>query len=173
MKKQIMLLIFSAFVTGTMAQNTNEICPRPEQMKIKRAEHQNRRIQLMERELKRIGVNHEEMEQIKTLQKQHREKMSVNEQRIVTLRKTLSKQMNEGASMEVLEASIQDISSVQAEQLRILVSNRIEMERVLGKEKYTQFMKSARIQFKKQGRGRSMRSTKERGRSPSSFEGML
>ena len=54
--------------------------------------------------------------------------------------------------MEMLEAAIQEVSVAQTEQLRILVANRIEMERILGKEKYAKFMQNARTQFQKHGR---------------------
>lgn len=111
-----------------------------------------RRLQLMERELKQIGVSEEEKAQILALQKAYREKMEANAQLVAEARKELSRLMNEGAPMEVLEAAIQRITDTQAEQLRILVRNRIEMERILGKEKHDQFMKKARSQYQKHGR---------------------
>ena len=78
--------------------------------------------------------------------------MAANAQRIKTAREKLSKLQDEGATMEVLEAAIQDVSAAQTEQLRILVINRMEMERILGKEKLAQFMQNARKQFQKHGR---------------------
>lgn len=158
MKKKLMILAVSAWAISGMAQNTNEFVPhqkkevRPEQMEKKRAEYQQRRLQLMERELKRIGVTKDEKAQIKGLQKTHKEKMASNAQRIAMTREKLSKLLDDGASMDLLEIAIQEVSTAQTEQLRILVSNRIEMERILGKEKYAQFMKNARTQFKKHGR---------------------
>jgi hypothetical protein len=111
-----------------------------------------RRLQLMERELKKIGVTEEEKAQINALQKLHKEKMMANAQQSATARKKLSKLQDEGASMEVLESAIQEISAAQAEQLRILVRNRMAMERILGKEKFAKFMQNARAQFEKHGR---------------------
>ena len=148
-----MILIISASAAVSMAQNMNEVCSsrenesNPEKIEKKRSEHQQRRLQLMERELKRIGVTKEEKAQIKVLQMAHKEKMAANTQRIAMTREKLSKLLDDGASMEMLEMAIQEVSDAQTEQLRILVSNRIEMERILGKEKYIQFMKNARTQF--------------------------
>jgi len=158
MKKQLMILAVSALAVSSMGQHMNEVCsrqekePHPEKMEKRRAEHQQRRLQLMERELKRIGVTKEEKAQIKGLQKTHKEKMDANAHRIALTREKLSKLLDDGAPMDVLEMAIQDVSVAQTEQLRILVSNRIEMERILGKEKYAQFMKNARTQFQKHGR---------------------
>lgn len=152
MKKQLIILAVSALAVSAMAQHTNELSSPQEQVERKHAKHQQRRLQLMERELKRIGVTPEEKAQIKSLQKVHKEKMVVNTQQIAGSREKLSKLLDDGAPMDVLEAAIQDVSVAQTEQLRILVSNRIEMERILGKEKYAQFMKNARTQFHKHGR---------------------
>lgn len=161
MKKQLMILTVSALAISTIAQETTKFDPhwegnpRPdqrEQMEKKRTEHQRRRLKLMERELKKIGVTKAEKAQIVELQKMHKEKMKANEQHIAMAREKLSKLLDDGASMEVLEAAIQEVSAAQTEQLRILVGNRIEMERILGKEKSAQFMESARTQFKKHGR---------------------
>ena len=105
----------------------------------------------MERELNRIGVTEEEKAQIIELQKKYKELMEANAQRMAMAREKLSKLQDEGAPMEVLEIAIQDVSAAQTEQLRILVRNRMEMERILGKEKYAQFMQNARTQYKKHG----------------------
>ncbi len=158
MKKQIMILAILALAIPAMAQDTNEFDLRrekknhPEWSEKKRAEHQQRRLQLMERELKRIGVTEEEKAQIIELQKMHKGKMEANAKHIARAREKLSKLQDEGAPMEMLEAAIQELSASQTVQLRILVVNRIEMERILGKEKYTLFMQNARTQFQKHGR---------------------
>jgi len=158
MKKQIMILAILALAIPALAQDTNGFGPRrekknhPEWGEKKRVEHQQRRLQLMHRELKRIGVTKEEKAQIIQLQKMHKGKMVANSQHIAMTREKLSKLQDEGAPMEVLEAAIQEVSAAQTEQLRILVVNRIEMERILGKEKYTKFMQNARTQFQKHGR---------------------
>jgi len=180
MKKQIMILAVSIFAISSMAQDpcevketpppwngdqgewqTNEFGPhrekkhdpdRQEQMEKNRAKHQQRRLRLMERELKRIGVTEEEKAQIIQLQKMHKEKMGANAHRTEMTRERLSKLLDEGAPMEVLEEAIHAISAAQTEQLRILVVNRIEMERILGKEKHALFMQNARTQYQKHGR---------------------
>jgi len=158
MEKKLMILAILVLVIPALAQDTNGIGPRrekknhPEWGEKKRAEHQQRRLRLMERELKRIGVTEEEKAQIIQLQKIHKEKMEANAQHIAMAREKLSKLQDEGAPMEVLEAAIQEVSVAQTEQLRVLVANRIEMERILGKEKHDKFMQNARTQFQKHGR---------------------
>ena len=158
MKKLLMILAVSVLAGSAMAQETNQAGPRrdkkkhPEWTEQKRAQQHQRRLQLMERELKKIGVTEKEKAQITQLQKMHKEKMMANEQRTAMLRERLSMLLDDGAPMEALEAAILEVSAAQTEQLRILVRNRIEMERILGKEKYSKFMKNARTQFKKHGR---------------------
>ncbi len=159
MKKLLMILALSALAIPTMAQETNRPCSmrdkksHPEWNEKKRTQQQQRRrLQLMEKELKKIGITQKEKTQITELQKMYREKMMANERQTEILREKLSTLLNEGAPMETLEAAIQKVSAAQTEQLRILVRNRIEMERILGKEKYRQFMNNARLQYKKHGR---------------------
>lgn len=179
MKKTIIFLVVSVLALSIQAQDSNKVSevaqpleydsvkqqtnqakPRrdnkdnPDYRKKsdQKSSKQQRRLQLMERELKKIGVTEEEKAQITELQKLHKEKMMVNAQQTSLARKNLSKLQNEGASMEVLESAILEVSAAQAEQLRILVRNRMEMEQILGKEKYAKFMKNARAQFEKHGR---------------------
>jgi len=158
MKKLFMILAVSVLAFPAIAQETNQSGSHrdkknhPEWNGQKREQQQQRRLQLMERELKKIGVTKQEKAQIIALQKTHKERMMANEQRTAKLRERLSALLDEGAPMEVLEAAIQEVSAAQTEQLRILVGNRIEMERILGKEKYRKFMQNARAQFKKHGR---------------------
>lgn len=161
MKKQLMILAVMSLSISTIAQETNEFGPQKEkskptisreQIEKKRAVHRQRRLQLMERELKKIGVTEEEKAQILLLQEGHRKKMEVNAQQIEKARKNLSMLLDDGAPMEELEGAIQNVSTAQTEQLRILVENRIEMERILGREKHALFMQNARKQFEKHGR---------------------
>lgn len=161
MNKKCIILAVLAVALSTFAQETNNVGPRrekkphpdrQEQVEKKRTEHQQRRLRLMERELKRIGVTEEEKAQIVELQKMHKEKMAANTKHTAMARERLSKLLDDGAPMEALEAAIQEVSAAQTEQLRILVRNRIEMERILGREKNAQFMQNARTQFQKHGR---------------------
>lgn len=152
MKKALRLIALLGLALPTLAQEIHPAERLPEQAVNKWEQHQNRRLQLMERELKKIGITKNEKEQITALQKAHKQKMATNAQQTLHARNTLSALLDEGASMDALETSIQAVSAAQTEQLRILVSNRIEMERILGKEKYAKFMKNARVQYKKHGR---------------------
>ncbi len=161
MKKHIMILAASTVVFSAMAQETNEFSPRRErenhpdrreQVEKRQEKDQQRRLQFLERELKRMGITEEEKAQITALQKIHKEKMKANAHRTAIAREKLTQLLDEGVSMEALEVAIQNVSAAQTEQLRILVGNRIEMERILGKEKHAQFMQKARTQFQKHGR---------------------
>ena len=161
MKKQLMILATLALAVSAIAQTTNEFGPRrekenrpdrQEQVEKKRGKYQQYRLPFMERALKRIGITEEEKAQIIALQKIHKEKMQANAHRTATAREKLTKLLDDGAPMEVLEAAIQDVSSAQTEQLRILVANRIETERILGREKHSKFMQNARTQYQKHGR---------------------
>ena len=87
-----------------MAQDTFRV---PEERK---AQHQQHRLRLMERELKRIGVTEEQKAQIIGLQNIHREKMEANARNIAAAREKLSILLDEGAPMDTLEAAIQESS---------------------------------------------------------------
>jgi hypothetical protein len=175
MNKQIILLAALVLAHSSGAQNvaatnevpvsistnsavqTNACTPRQEKQgesgkskKSRSSKH--RRLKLMERELDRIGVTEEERAQIMALQRAYKEKMCANADEIEVARDKLTILLDEGASMEMLEAAIEEVSAAQAEQLRILVMNRIEMERILGQEKHDEFMKNARQQYQKHGR---------------------
>jgi Spy/CpxP family protein refolding chaperone len=117
-----------------------------------KAEFQERRLQLMEKSLKEIGVTEEQQQQIRTLQQQHKEKMRANSEKVTDARRKLSELEKTGASEAEIYAAIDAISEAQSEQMKILVSNRMQMERILGKEKYKQFMETARNQYRKHGR---------------------
>jgi hypothetical protein len=145
--------------TNEVQRQTNSVRPvqknrivDEDEKRQKRHAREGRRLQFMERELRNIGITDEEKARVSELQQQHKQKMSANAERIAAAREALSRLMDEGASMEALEAAIDKIAAAQAEQLRILVYNRIEMERILGKEKYELFMNNARKQFQKHGR---------------------
>jgi hypothetical protein len=138
--------------TNSVEAWENRRMPSDEEARQKKQSREERRLLLMERELKRIGVTEDEKAKINALQKVHTQKMSANAERIAAARNKLARLMDQGAPMEVIEAAIGEITDAQAEQLRILVYNRIEMERILGKEKYDAFMKNARKQFQKHGR---------------------
>lgn len=115
-------------------------------------EFRENRLELMEKALERMGVTEEQRSQIVVLQQSHREKMKENMQRLNGARGNLSRLQESGAGETALDAAIHEVSEAQAEQLKILVHNRMEMERILGKEKYAQFMENARMQFRRHGR---------------------
>ncbi len=175
MKKILIILTGFALAQPLMAQQTNEFRPRRGEKRNfagrdgnrpgrprssdrsdwseqQRKEHQTRRLQLMDKALSKIGVTEEERIQVVKLQNKHRELMAANSQRAEKARNTLSRLQNEGASEAELDAAIDAVSAALAEQLKILVRNRMEMERILGKEKNDKLMESARVQFRKHGR---------------------
>ena len=169
MKKLITMLVVAALAIPLMAQEgqegqqpaperkNKELPPpeehgRPELTAEQHEEFKENRLQLMENALKEIGVTAEQREQILILQEEHLEKMKANWKRMGQARRELSRLQDNGATEEELDAAIQEISEAQTEQLKTLVRNRMEMERILGKEKNKRFMEIARKQFGRQGR---------------------
>ena len=171
MKKQIIILALSALVLPAFAQETNEFHPergekppewekreRPDQHHRRelspeeKAEQNERRLKFMKKSLKDIGVTEEQQQQIFELQQVHQEKMREVSIKSGEARKKLSQLQDEGASEAELDAAIDDVAATQAQQLKILVRNRMEMEKILGKEKNAQLMENARSQFRKHGR---------------------
>lgn len=169
MKKQIIMVAAISIALPLLAQETNEVgTPKPDVVPEKAAQPENkdrrgptpeqkkqfreRHLKLMEKALKEIGVTEEQQHQILALQEVHREKMKANWKRINKARRELSRLQDSGAGEEELEAAIQEVSDAQSEQLRTLVKNRMEMERILGKEKNDLLMKKAREFFREHGK---------------------
>ncbi len=135
-----------------MDQNGEEVAKRPRWNPEMDEESRENRLELMEKALERMGVTEEQRGQIVVLQQSHREKMKENMQRLNGARSNLSRLQESGADATALDAAIHEVSEAQAEQLKVLVHNRMEMERILGREKYAQFMENARMQFRRHGR---------------------
>lgn len=169
MKKHIIMIVVSALAIPLMAQETNMVkqsyserkpdeSPPPENRQRQRLtpeqeeEFKARHLQFMDKALDEIGVNEEQRAQIFALQGAHMEKMKANWKRLNKARRELSELQDKGATEKELDAAIQEISDAQTEQLKILVRNRMEMERILGKEKSKQFMEKAREMFREHGR---------------------
>lgn len=171
MKKSIILMVLATAFAPLGAQPTNSLPPLPEkehELRIDRKEmhrskrrnrspeskekRKERRLKLMEQSLDQIGLDQKERERVMELQKQHRKKMRASMERINAARDQLTLLQNEGAGEEAIDKAIDAVSAAQTEQLRILVRNRMEMERILGREKYAQFMERARMQYRKHGR---------------------
>lgn len=164
MKKQLIILLIAALIAPVLAEETNktyqrrgddsrvaEKRKRPEWTEEQRKEQMERRYQFMDKALSEIGVSDDDKIKIRALQETHRQKMRENGKRVTAAREKLSKFQDDGATEEEIETAIQDVSDASTEQLRILVRNRMEMEKILGKEKYALFMKNARKQFQKHG----------------------
>lgn len=173
MRNLIMVLAVAAFVTPIFAQSTNDV-QRPkgesfgertkgDRSERKRKEHrdltpeqkakmQEHRVQLMEKTLKDIGITEEQKAQILEVQQQQREQMKVAYQKVEENRNKLSELEKSGASEVEIYAAIDAVSDAQADQMKILARNRIQMERILGKEKFKLFMDSARSKWREHGR---------------------
>ncbi len=117
-----------------------------------KAEMQERRLILMEKTLKEIGVTDEQKARIIELQQRLKDDMKQNAIEVNEARDTLSRLEKEGASQENLYAAIDEIAAAQSEQMKILIRNRMEMEQILGEEKYKLFMNSARDKWREHGR---------------------
>lgn len=169
MKTNIVLAVLTALVMPLMAQETNttpqkltdteinEPMPReqrvrPEPTPEQKAKFKEHRLRLLEKALNEIGVTEEQREQIIALQDAHMETMKANWKRMNDARRKLSELQDRGASEKEIDEAIQEIADAQTEQLKTLVRNRMEMERILGKEKNEQLMEKARKQFREHGR---------------------
>ena len=169
MKKQSIIAWALLLAIPATAQQTNEFQRPPDgdhrEFRIKRdrqdrprrdkkteAERKERKYQFMDKALSEIGLSEEDRAQIHALQKAHRNKMKHTSARVSAARQQLSALQKAGASEAEFDAAIEEITTAQAEQLKILVRTRMEMEKLLGKEKYQKFMETARMQFRQHGR---------------------
>jgi len=173
MKKLKMVLALSALVLPVVAQQTNEFGPRGsgiaerrlndhgehtykerknELSPEKRAELQERRLKLMEKTLEEIGVTEEQRTKIAETQMRHKEAMKAAMLDLNEARRKLSELEKSGAAQEEIFKAIDAVADAQSEQMKILARNRMEMEMILGREKYKEFMDAARNQYRKHGR---------------------
>lgn len=162
MKKKILLLVLIVCVFPVLAQetpankdttNTEAKVEPPKKEEVDQSRSfKKRHLKLMEKALNEIGVTEEQREKIFVLQDEHMEKMKENWIRLNKARCTLSDLQEKQAPIEELEAAIKEVSDAQTEQLRILVTNRREMELILGKEKNDLLMQKAQEYFKNHGR---------------------
>jgi hypothetical protein len=171
MKKQLTILLIMALAFPVLAQETNEFKhhgeergpgrknhdrpefnKRPDRPESTEEQRKERRYQFMNKALSDIGVSDEDKIKIRQLQDQHREKMKLNSERTNIARKKLSDAQEASADEAQIDAAIDEITKAQGQQLKILVRNRMEMEKILGKEKYGRFMDSARNQFRQHDR---------------------
>ena len=117
-----------------------------------REQMQERRLQMMEKTLKELGVTEEQKLQITELQNRMKEQMRAAYVKIEDEKKKLKALEDAGAPESDIFAAIDAVSLAQADQMKILARNRIQMERILGKEKFEQFMDKARNKWKEHGR---------------------
>lgn len=119
------------------------------------AQMQERRLAMMEKTLKEIGVSEEQKQQITAQQNRMKEEMRANYLLVEDNKKKLKILEQSGAPEADIFAAIDAVADAQAEQMKILARNRIQMERILGKEKFEQFMDQARSKWKEHGRRRT------------------
>lgn len=177
MKKQLMIIALAGAVLPAFSQETNRVPDKTERQgrqerrsdfdakrdgeggqrfhemsEEEKNQLQKKRIQLMEKTLEEIGVSEEQRAQILAMQEAHKAQMRAASETVEAARKKLHELEKADASQEQIFAAIDAVSDAQAEQMKILTRNRMEMERLLGKEKFHQFMEAARKQYKKHGR---------------------
>ena len=111
-----------------------------------------RRLQMMEKTLKELGVTEEQKLQITELQNKMKEQMRAAFAHIEDQKQKLKALEEAGAPESEIFAAIDAVADAQAEQMKILARNRIQMERILGKEKFEQFMDKARNKWREHGR---------------------
>lgn len=198
MKKQLLIMALTAAVFPALAQETNNVPAPPSDRQERKgefsgkrsAEHESRkgvsdrfrdlseeqkaemqkkRIQLMEKTLTEIGVSEEQRAEIRKVQEAHKVDMKAASEKVNAAREALKKlEQSETATQEEIFAAIDTVSDAQAEQMKILARNRMEMEQLLGKEKFKQFMDAARKQYQKHGRrgGQGMPPMPKRNQPP-------
>jgi hypothetical protein len=154
MKIKMIMLLVSGMVFPVLAQQ----CPvdggvppsrrRPPE-KIKGGERKVDPRRALERILIEIGVEKEVRLQLRDLQTEHRKRVKDCQERLMEARKNLSDLEKENAGDKQINKAIRKITKIQEEQLRMVVFNRRAMKSLLGEEKYEEFIKKARKEFRK------------------------
>jgi hypothetical protein len=165
MKKTLIILATIAIAFPALAQQTNEFRRSKEDRQGDRkyrefremspeqkAKMDERRVQLMENTLAEIGISEEQQVQIAELQANLKIQMRESSMLLDESRKNLSELEKNGAAEGEVYAAIDAVADAQAEQMKILARNRIQMERILGKDKFSQFMDCARSKWHEHGR---------------------
>lgn len=179
MKKELMTMALSVMLTPVFAQTNTMDQSGKERSEWRRSEHgkrkgeggerkfmerfremtpeqkaqlQERRLQLMEKTLKEIGITDQQRQQIKEMQLRHREEMKKASEVLDKARRNLSELEKNSATEKQIFKAIDLVATAQADQMKVLARNKMEMERILGKEKYGQFMEAARNSYRSHGR---------------------
>ncbi|HEY5621127.1 MAG TPA: hypothetical protein VIR77_00860 [Pontiella sp.] len=157
MKHQLTALIILLNIMQASANETNEFRANQNRNTVTNrpagnGKHAQYRVQLMHKALKHLEITEEQQQQIVALQKTHAEKIRANARRTDAAGKKLAELQDSGAARDEIARAIDEISEAQKERLWILTDNRMEMERILGKEKYKAFMEKARKQYRAHGR---------------------
>ena len=108
-----------------------------------------RKIKLINQVLNQIGVSKEDQKKIHAIQAKYRKQMLANREKMSQARRELAQLQKQNASPAEIELAIQKVTKLFGDQLRMIVKNRRAMEKILGEEKYHQFMKQARKQMRK------------------------
>jgi hypothetical protein len=137
---------------GVKSENTEKQLKKKakkEKSAIKEKKMHKRKIKLMNQVLNQIGVSKEDQKRIHAMQEKYRKRMLVNREKMGQARKALGQLQQQKASPAEIELAIQKVTKLFGDQLRMIVKNRRAMEKILGEEKYRQFMKQARKQMRK------------------------
>tara|TARA_E500000075_G_C6716047_1_gene186842 strand:- start:60 stop:554 length:495 start_codon:yes stop_codon:yes gene_type:complete len=129
------------------AANESERKPGPRQS--------SERVQFKQRMLDSLEISERQQEQVEQLQQSFSTEMSELMQASAKGRKELDQLLEKQAANEELEKTITELTQLKAKQLRLIIRNRKQMERILGKAKADEFMQIARKKFEeKRGRVR-------------------
>ncbi|MCF7848416.1 MAG: hypothetical protein K9M45_06160 [Kiritimatiellales bacterium] len=161
MKKMMLIILLSTLIVPLYAQETNAFRPKkdgPRKHVKKRGErppggeeHQQRRLDFMAKVMDEVGVTEEEKTRLQELQDMHQRQMMQNNEKMRAIRERFDELQRTDASDEEIDQAINEITTVQAEQLRILLRHRREMEKIIGKEKNDKMMERARDMFRQYG----------------------
>ena len=164
MKKGICLWVLVAAITAAAQQDGVSSSNAPPARKTeKTGKRPPRRAEMETRYLNRIlnqlNISKKDKARIRKLQREHRKAMAAAWRKLQAARRELLRLERENAPDEAIDKAIQKVVEAQAEQLRLTVYNRRKLRRILGEEKYEQFMQRARVllHYRKQGRGAAFR----------------
>lgn len=113
------------------------------------------RVQFKQKMLDSLEISERQREQVEQLQQSFSTEMSELMKASAAGRKELDRLLETQAANEELEKNITELTQLKAKQLRLIIRNRKQMERILGKAKADEFMQIARKKFEeKRGRMR-------------------
>jgi superfamily II RNA helicase len=111
------------------------------------------RVRFKQKMLDSLEISEHQREQVEQLQQSFSTEMSELMKASSVGRKELDQLLEKQVANEELEKNITELTQLKAKQLRLIIRNRKQMERILGKAKADEFMQIARKKYE-ESRGR-------------------